>query len=170
LERFSIQAMARAIQPFGTEFDGDTLFAVSTAEVKQDSISAVDLGKLASEVAWDAILASAPVLPARAARSEIRITAAAAQAYRGRYEFAPGAIAEVRPAGAGLEIEVAGRGSLYIPADKWVPLTSVGKDEFELVTPRADRLRFDRDAAGRIMGLTLNPGPWPIRAQRITSQ
>jgi L-aminopeptidase/D-esterase-like protein len=27
-----------------------------------------------------------------------------------------------------------------------------------------------RDAAGRIMGLTLNPGPWPIRAQRLTSQ
>src|SRR6202795_5329382 len=76
LERFSIQAMARAIQPFGTEFDGDTLFAVSTSEVKQDSISAVDLGTLASEVAWDAILASAPVLPARAARSEIRICAA----------------------------------------------------------------------------------------------
>jgi hypothetical protein len=163
-------SMARAIQPFGTEFDGDTLFAVSTAEVKQDSISAADLGTLASEVAWDAILASAPVLPAPAARSEIRITSAAAQAYRGRYEFAPGAIAEVRPAGAALEIEVAGRGSLYIPADKWLSLTSVGKDEFELVTPRADRLRFDRDAAGRILGLTLNPGPWPIRAQRLTSQ
>jgi L-aminopeptidase/D-esterase-like protein len=172
LQRLAVQvhnSMARAIQPFGTEFDGDTLFAVSTGEVKQDSISTVDLGTLASEVAWDAILASAPVLPAPAARSEAGIASAAAQAYRGRYEFAPGAIAEVRPAGAGMEIEVAGRASLYIPADKWVSLTSVGKDEFELVTPRADRLRFDRDAAGRIIGLTLNPGPWPIRAHRLTS-
>jgi L-aminopeptidase/D-esterase-like protein len=173
LQRLAVQvhnSMARAIQPFGTEFDGDTLFAVSTGEVKQDSISTADLGTLASEVAWDAILASAPVLPAPAARAEAGIASAAAQAYRGRYEFAPGAIAEVRPAGAGMEIEVAGRASLYLPADKWVPLASVGKDEFELVTPRTDRLRFDRDAAGRIIGLTLNPGPWPLRAHRLTSR
>jgi hypothetical protein len=84
----------------------------------------------------------------------------------GRYEFAPGAVAEVRRGAAGLEVEVAGRGSLYLPADQWVPLAPVGKDEFELGTPRADRLHFDRDATGRIVGLTIDPGPWPIRAQR----
>jgi L-aminopeptidase/D-esterase-like protein len=169
LQRLAVQvhnSMARAIQPFGTEFDGDTLFAVSTGEVKA-AMSGPDLGAFASEVAWDAILASAPVLTKVAARSEVRVTAAAAELYRGRYELAPGAIAEVRPAGAGLEIEVAGRASLYLPADKWVALTPVAKDEFELATPRADRLRFDRDASARIVGLTINPGPWPIHGRRL---
>ena len=80
------------------------------------------------------------------------------------------AIAEVRPAGAGMEIEVADRASLYLPADKWVALTSVGKDEFELVTPRADRLHFDRDGSARIVGLTINPGLWPISAHRLTAR
>jgi L-aminopeptidase/D-esterase-like protein len=170
LQRLAVQvhnSMARAIQPFGTEFDGDTLFAVSTGEIKNAAMSGPDLGALASEVAWDAILASAPVLTKAAARSEVRMAAAAAELYRGRYELAPGAIAEVRPAGAGLEIEVAGRASMYLPADKWVALTPVGKDEFELATPRADRLRFDRDAAARILGLTINPGPWPIPGRRL---
>jgi hypothetical protein len=81
--------------------------------------------------------------------------------------LAPGAIAEVRPAGAGLEIEVAGRASLYLPADKWVALTPLAKDEFELATPRADRLRFDRDASARIVGFTIDPGPWPIHGGRL---
>ena len=169
LQRLAVQvhnSMARAIQPFGTEFDGDTLFAVSTGEIKNAAMSGPDLGALASEVAWDAILASAPVLPAVAARSEVGVTAAVAELYRGRYELAPGAIAEVRPAGAGLEIEVAGRASLYLPADKWVALTPLGKDEFELATPRADRLRFDRDASARIVGFTIDPGPWPIHGRR----
>jgi hypothetical protein len=130
-------------------------------------MSGPDLGAFASEVAWDAILASAPVLTKAAAPSEVRVTAAAAELYRGRYEFAPGAIAEVRPAGTGLEIEVAGRASLYLPADKWVALTPVAKDEFELATPRADRLHFDRDASARILGLTINPGPWPIPGRRL---
>jgi L-aminopeptidase/D-esterase-like protein len=170
LQRLAVQvhnSMARAIQPFGTEFDGDTLFAVSTGEIKNAVMSGPDLGALASEVAWDAILASAPVLTKAAARSEVRVSAADAQLYRGRYELAPGAIAEVRPAGAGLEIEVAGRASLYLAADKWVSLTAVGKDEFELATPRADRLRFDRDAAARIVGFTIDPGPWPIHGRRL---
>lgn len=170
LQRLAVQvhnSMARAIQPFGTEFDGDTLFAVSTGEIKNAAISGADLGALASETAWDAILASAPQLPAAAARSEVRVTAANPESYRGRYELAPGAVAEVRPAGAGLEMEVAAIGSLYLAADKWVSLVPVAKDEFELATPRADRLRFDRDASARIVGFTINPGPWPIRGRRL---
>jgi hypothetical protein len=34
-------------------------------------------------------------------------------------------------------------------------------------TPAADLLALDRDARGRVTGLTLNPGPWPIRARRL---
>jgi L-aminopeptidase/D-esterase-like protein len=170
LQRLAVQvhnSMSRAIQPFGTEFDGDTLFAVSTGEIKNSKVSALDLGTLASETAWDAILASAPVLPAGQPRANVVLSSAAVAASVGRYEFAPGAVADVRRGGAGLEIEVTGRSSLYLPADQWVPLLPVGKDEFELATPRADRLHFDHDATGRIVGLTIAPGPWPIRAQRL---
>jgi 6-aminohexanoate-oligomer endohydrolase len=172
LQRLAVQvhtSMARAIQPFSMSEDGDTLFAVTTGEPKGATISdddLGDLGALASETAWDAILATAPALPPVAPRTDVTLTPAMADACIGRYEFAPGAIAELRRNGDGLEIEVPGRNSLYIPAGKWVPLTLVASDEFELVTPRADRLHIDRDAHGRIVGLTINPGPWPVHAVR----
>jgi L-aminopeptidase/D-esterase-like protein len=51
-------SMARAIQPFHTANDGDTLFAVSTYDVANDALPALNLGVLASELAWDAVLAS----------------------------------------------------------------------------------------------------------------
>jgi 6-aminohexanoate-oligomer endohydrolase len=173
LQRLAVQvhnSMSRAIQPFGTEFDGDTLFAVSTGEVKDSKVGTANLGALASETAWDAILASAPVLPSGPPPPDITFSSAALDASVGRYEFAPGAVAEIRQTRTGLEAEVAGRGSLYLPSDQWVSLVPAGKDEFELGTPRADHLHFDRDIAGRIVGLTINPGRWPIRAHRLTSR
>jgi 6-aminohexanoate-oligomer endohydrolase len=51
-------SMGRAIQPFHTADDGDTLFAVSIWEVANDRLPATALGALASDLAWDAILAS----------------------------------------------------------------------------------------------------------------
>ncbi len=172
LQRLAVQvhtSMGRAIQPFSTSGDGDTLFAVTTGEAKGATISEedlADLGVLASETAWDAILASAPALPPVASRIDVTLTSAMADACIGRYEFAPGAIAELRRNGARLEIEVTGQDS-YVPAGKWVSLEPVGTDEFELGTPSADRLHIDRDARGRIVGLTINPGPWPVRAKRL---
>ena len=51
--------MSRALQPFHTVADGDILYAVSTAEV-EDGPDPVTLAVIASEVAWDAVLASVP--------------------------------------------------------------------------------------------------------------
>ena len=51
-------SMARAIQPFHTENDGDVLFAVSTGDISNDRISAIDLGTVASELLWDAVIAA----------------------------------------------------------------------------------------------------------------
>lgn len=51
-------SMARAIQPFHTLYDGDVLFAVSTDEIAGDGLDAGPLATIASEVAWDAVLAS----------------------------------------------------------------------------------------------------------------
>ena len=50
-------SMARAIQPFHTLYDGDVLFTVTTAEVGESDLSEGALGVLASELAWDAVLA-----------------------------------------------------------------------------------------------------------------
>ncbi len=51
-------SMARAIQPFHALVDGDVLFAVSTNEVESPLLESIGLGVIASEVAWDAVLAA----------------------------------------------------------------------------------------------------------------
>ena len=51
-------SMARAIQPFNTRWDGDILFAVSTQRVDNPVLDEVSLGVVASELAWDAVLAT----------------------------------------------------------------------------------------------------------------
>lgn len=51
-------SMARAIQPFHTPYDGDVLFAVATGDVAAPEVDDVALGVIASELAWDAVLAS----------------------------------------------------------------------------------------------------------------
>jgi hypothetical protein len=173
LQRLAVQvhnSMARAIQPFGTAVDGDTLFAVTTGEVKNAKFGTADLGTLASEAAWDAILASAPELSVVPPSVDGTLTSAASNVYVGRYEFAPGVVAEIRHAGAGLEISVSGQESAYLPMNQWVALKMVGNDEFELGTAKADRVHLDRDARGRIAGLTINPGSWPVRAPRLPSR
>jgi L-aminopeptidase/D-esterase-like protein len=50
-------SMARAIQPFHTPDDGDILFTVSTGEVAADDVDSTAVGVVASELAWDAVLA-----------------------------------------------------------------------------------------------------------------
>jgi 6-aminohexanoate-oligomer endohydrolase len=50
-------SMARAIQPFHTPDDGDILFTDSTGEVAAEDIDSTAVGVVASELAWDAVLA-----------------------------------------------------------------------------------------------------------------
>ena len=59
LARFARQvhsSMARAIHPFHTPMDGDVLYAVCTGEVDDPDLGPAELGMLASEAAWDAVL------------------------------------------------------------------------------------------------------------------
>jgi L-aminopeptidase/D-esterase-like protein len=51
-------SMARAIHPFHALLDGDVLYAVTTAEVENEALDPVALSVVASELAWDAVLAS----------------------------------------------------------------------------------------------------------------
>jgi L-aminopeptidase/D-esterase-like protein len=63
LHRLAVQthtSMARAIQPFHTEHDGDLLFAATTSEIQNPALAVEDLSAWAAELAWDAVLASVP--------------------------------------------------------------------------------------------------------------
>lgn len=51
-------SLGRAIQPYASWSDGDILFAVTTNEINDFDLSATDLGVIASELAWDAVLAA----------------------------------------------------------------------------------------------------------------
>jgi L-aminopeptidase/D-esterase-like protein len=51
-------SMARAIQPFHGVRDGDVLFAVTTGAVENPRLQSTLLATAASELAWDAVLAS----------------------------------------------------------------------------------------------------------------
>jgi L-aminopeptidase/D-esterase-like protein len=50
-------SMARAIQPFHSRWDGDILYACSTQSALDPALDEVSLGVVASELAWDAVLA-----------------------------------------------------------------------------------------------------------------
>jgi L-aminopeptidase/D-esterase-like protein len=51
-------SLARAIQPLHGPTDGDVLYAITTDEVENAAIDPTTLGVIASELAWDAVLAS----------------------------------------------------------------------------------------------------------------
>jgi L-aminopeptidase/D-esterase-like protein len=164
LQRLAIHvhtSMARAIQPFHTTRDGDVLFAASTDEIENDKLSVADLGVLASEVAWDAVLASVPDLEVDS-RPVVQLGEAQLQRFTGAYEFAPGVTANVTRDGTQLFIELS-KGSIYFPEKKRVELDALSTTEFRVRGVRRDRIRFDADR------LTVNPGHWPLRAKRNRS-
>jgi hypothetical protein len=173
LQRIAIQvhtSMGRAIQPFSTLDDGDTLFAATTAAVRHQPLTDDDideLGVLASETAWDAILASVPALPAPTPRMNLTIPPSLLEGMVGSYIFAKDAIAELRRRGDTLEIELRGQTSDYLVPGHPLLLTAVATDEFEIAGPRGDRLHVDRDAHGAVVGITINPGLWPVHARRV---
>lgn len=168
LQRLATQvhmAMGRAIQPYATTADGDVLFAATTGEIDNDEMSVEELGLLASEVAWDAVLASVPPLDPPTERGDAP-EAAALAAYAGSYEFAGGAVARVALADGVLRLTPPERESLYLPGNTPIALEAVGAADFTIAGPRADRLRFELED-GRVTGLTINPGRWPVPARRL---
>ena len=51
-------SMARAIDPFHTIHNGDVLYAVTTNELDPPPVQDLESSYMASELAWDAVLAS----------------------------------------------------------------------------------------------------------------
>ena len=168
LQRLAVQvhtSMARAIQPFATEQDGDVLYAVSTDDVENPNLTPMELGIVASDVAWDAVLSSVPDLPASRSRTPLQLSANAQREFAGVFEFPGGGRLSVSTDSGRMEAKFTGNGRMYFDADRRYRLVPVDQDLF-LVDARAeDVIRFDRQA-GRIVGITLNPGPWSQRASR----
>src|SRR5271170_2417090 len=105
---------------------------------------------LASETAWDALLASLPPLPVKTPRTNLVPSSLALDDMRGHYAFSQDAIAEIRRKGSALEIELTGHAnsSDYLSVGHPALLNAVATDEFEIAGPRGDRLHIDRDVRG----------------------
>lgn len=168
LQRLAIQvhgSMARGIQPYSTTEDGDALFAVTTAEVENPSLSAMDLSTIASEVAWDAILASVPPPDPARPTAPIRVSTSDLDAVVGTYEFPSGARVAVRREGEQLRTTLIGSGGIFFAAGG-NSLVPVAPWEFLVEGPRQDRVLFE-PISGRVAAMTLNPGQWGQRAKRV---
>lgn len=101
LQRLAVQvhtSMSRGIQPFSTQADGDTLFVASTQEIENKELGSVTMGAIASEVMWDAILASVPEQKAPLlSATPPTVSGATLASYVGRYDFAaPKSIGDMR--------------------------------------------------------------------------
>jgi hypothetical protein len=169
LRRVAVQvhgSMNRAIQPFATEEDGDVLYAVTTDEVENASLSAMDLGVLASELAWDAVLSAVPPLPPTPRALDSRPDPEALAKFRGHYGFHGGGELTIGFDRGTLTAEFKGNGRMYFDADKPYRMTAAQDGLFVLESAAKDVVRFE-ESEGRITGLTVNPGPWAARATRL---
>jgi L-aminopeptidase/D-esterase-like protein len=158
-------SMNRAIQPFATEDDGDVLFAVTTDEVDNPALSALDLTVLASELAWDATLSSVPTLPPAPAPLKIKPRADELRKYSGTYGFYGGSELTIKVKGESLTAVFKGNGRIYFDKEREYQITPAEKRLFIIESPARDVIRFDKSGP-RISGLTMNPGPWPVKAKR----
>ncbi len=168
LQRLATQvhsSMSRAIQPFATARDGDILYAITTDEVENPSLDPTDLGVIASEVAWDAVLASVPKLPERPKPVASKPSPSALQKFSGAYEFYGGGKLVVSLQASSLVARFEGNGRMYFDKDKTYAITPAESGLFVIESPGREVLSFV-EAGGNVTGLSMNPGPWAIRAVR----
>ncbi|MGI9302022.1 MAG: P1 family peptidase [Gammaproteobacteria bacterium] len=162
LNRLAIQvhsSMGRAIQPFGTANDGDVLFAVSTNEI-EDEIHPTDLGVVASDVMWDAILNSIPGIPDISAHIVESTSNADLNAVAGDYLFEPDLkLTIARESESALSItNVSGPDFFGIRKGERYPMALEDSGVYRgnsLFIPELGFLGSGQDAV-----VVANPGPW----------
>ena len=168
LNRLAVQvhsSMARAIQPFATEEDGDVLFAVTTDEVENPALTPELLSTTASEVAWDAVLNSVPDLPRAILKTPVSLGPDARTELPGSYHFPGGGVLVVGADRDGLSAQFTGNGQMYFETGRRYQLIPTGPDRFVVDGPSEEQVRFERQA-GRVAAIVLNPGSWPQRGAR----
>jgi L-aminopeptidase/D-esterase-like protein len=170
LQRLAIQvhtSMARAIQPFSTFEDGDTLYAASTEEVEAKTPAAIDLDTVAAEVMWDAILASVPDEPVFTPPTEpLAVSPAILARYPGKYRFGPNAVVAIELSDGKLNATLSGMGFFDLPEDKKTTLSPISDREFYIDGRYRTRISFALDAQGNVAESTINPGRWQQTGRR----
>jgi hypothetical protein len=161
--------MARAIQPFSTYGDGDTLFAASTQEIggeaQKPGLGALDF--IAAETMWDAILASVPEEPeAPEPAPGIALPAERLACFIGRYRMGPGAEIEIALRGSGLTARLQRREFLDLHATPSA-LHAMSDREFRIDSRYGTRLAFETGPNCKAGALAVNPGPWVQRGVRL---
>ncbi len=176
LKRLAVQvhtSMSRAIQPFATLYDGDVLYAVSTAELEQAELPGPELGVVASEVMWDAILAAVPQQPGFPEHTETTEQAAiqtpahalgTADTFQGEYRFSEMASLEITSSAGKWFARASGEVPVFaIGKDQPVELRAVSATEFTVPGRYPLVLRFD--APGQLL---INPGHWQQLGTRVS--
>lgn len=162
LQRIAVQvhtSMARGLQPFATEYDGDVLYAISTGEIDDKTpgaLASVDLGVIASEVMWDAILSSVPEQPKPfQPNKRFKVAAADLDKYAGDYKFSDLVSVKVSNDGGKLVAQATGaKDAFAIKKAAAVELQPVAPGDFAVPGRYALNVRF---ADGKLI---LNPGHW----------
>lgn len=158
LKRFAVQvhtSMARALQPFATIYDGDVLYAVSTQELKEQKKSVVDLGIIAGELMWDAILTSIPKQPPLPIASDKTIPPQQQRETVGEYQFADNVTLKLYRKNGKLYGKANGKRAIFA-FQKAKPLQIKLSSDGQLFVPWRYPLVLKKDGDK----LILNPGPW----------
>ncbi|MDE2453050.1 MAG: P1 family peptidase [Burkholderiales bacterium] len=173
LQRLAYQvhgSMGRGIQPFATAWDGDVLFAASTDEVELGSLHAIELGTIASEVMWDALLcAHTP----RHAEPPRLLAAAAVSPLDASFEFDRHSRLHLEVAGEQVEIEVTGSRPVFgLPQGSRIEARLQPDGRF-VTTGNAGRALRDGGFGagsgdeGRPQHLVVNFGAWQQVGRRL---
>ena len=170
LKRLAIQvhtSMARAIQPFSTFDDGDTLFAASTDDAPATTMGLVDLDTLAGEVMWDAILASVPQDPPFVPPPAVTVPPDRLRHYVGTYEFGPHIRLQVTVQDDALHAMALEQPAFEFGSGMLVSLLPTSATEFYVAGRYHTRLRFILGLDGNATGMMLNPGRWAQSGKRL---
>jgi hypothetical protein len=95
----------------------------------------MQLGTIASEVAWDAVPSSLPELPASSGHPPIRVTSIAQREFAGTFEFAGGDTLTIAPDSGGLGARFSGNGRIYFDKARQYRLIPTGQDLFLVDAP-----------------------------------
>jgi L-aminopeptidase/D-esterase-like protein len=171
LQRLAIQvhtSMARAIQPFSTFEDGDTLFAASTDDIPATGFTQLDLDTLAGETMWDAILASVPEEPAFPPPAAATVSAQQLRALVGTYAFGPHVRLQVTAEGGTLRAMALEDPVFEFRPGALVPILPESATDFYVDRRYHTRLRFILGPDGNATAATVNPGRWAQGGKRLS--